>query len=173
MGGLNLGTYCNILPNFITKSDTKVIKFLAFTNSSGVALTKTYYLSQVFQADWVGAYNLCKDSEMELLQFNDVTEQTAFSKLCTASLSKFRPYTQIFIGGIATAMASKTSWYWFDSGVKMDTSITWATSQPDNKNKNEYCLALLLGPITKKFAIADVTCYGIYDLFVCQDVKPT
>lgn len=169
LGALNLGTYGEILFQFIFKSDTKFTKLSAYTNSSGVALKKTYYLSQVFQADWVGAYNLCKDSEMELLSLADAAEMTAFNNFAAASLSKFRPFTQIFIGGIATALSSRTAWNWFDSGVKLTTGIIWAVGQPDNSKGNEYCLGLV--QVAKKFNVADFSCYGLYDLFVCQDVQ--
>lgn len=139
-------------------------------NAIGAAATKFYYLAKIFQADWLGAYNFCKDNNMDLLTLETSEEATNFLALCKANVKQFNG-NAAYIGGVAPDLPAGNNWIWYESGEKVAFNFTWAPNQPDNKQTNENCLQIVLDDKTGNWAFADIGCYQLNSLFLCQEVK--
>lgn len=137
--------------------------------TSGETITKTYYLSKIFSTDWMGAFNFCKDNNMELVRFIDEAETNNFLKLCETNAKEFKSKLGTHIGAVTTSLTLKTEWYSFETGQKMDWKLLWGVNQPMSTNLNEYCMIAV--PNTKgAYQLKSIVCYSFNAWFTCQDV---
>lgn len=106
---------------------------------------------------------------MDVLSLETSTEAEVFLGLCQGSASLFEKFTHI--GGITLAPKHLSTWYWVDSGKRIEYPLKFAANQPDNFNNIEYCLSIQKEP-GDVFAFNDIECNTNYEVkFICQKVE--
>lgn len=133
--------------------------FLALPNTT---ITKTYYLSDAFKADWAGAYTFCRVNGLQLVTLDTLDEMTQFLQFC----NNYIPLQSIYIGGVSASLGDKKNWVWFQTGTKVNYTLPWLASAPSGEN----CLGVAVSK--KKYNVYDLACNGYqytFLNFVCQD----
>lgn len=105
---------------------------------------------------------------MEFVSLETLREANHFSQLCEPNAQLIERWT--FVGGIATVAKSKTSWYWVNSGNRIDYDLKFAPGQPDNANNNEMCLSIgfVSGNASLNLIFNDLPCSTVVTRFICQ-----
>lgn len=99
------------------------------------------------------------------MSLDSLQETNHLLKICDQNIHLFDIWTHI--GGLTTVGASKTDWYWVESGKKANFQFNFAPDQPDNAGGNEMCLSL--GKQPGNFFFNDISCYGVHQYkFICQ-----
>lgn len=126
---------------------------------------KTYYLSEFFRADWVGAYNFCRANGLQLAIIDSTDEATKF----LGFLNNYISASTVYIGAMSATIGDKSNWLWFKTGQKVSYSFTWNSKEP-NGQTTENCIGLVAKK--KSFLYSDLACSGYLNSFlnfVCQE----
>jgi hypothetical protein len=107
---------------------------------------------------------------LDLVTLDTLDEAKSFISMCQKS-SLIAPGDDPFVGGMASSVGD---WRWISTGKKIDYAFPWlqAPYQPDNGNKNEWCMNFLTA---FKMQFNDCPCYGtqVQLKFVCQMISKT
>lgn len=126
----------------------------------------TYYLPRYFNSSWQNARAICRSYDMDFLTLETEAEANIFFELCRDHAGLFGDYAHI--GGITTQGGSRDQWYWVNSGKKVNYSLKWADSEPDNGyGGTELCLSIVRKP-GDTFYFNDIRCSESITQFVCQ-----
>lgn len=129
----------------------------------------------------MAAYNFCKRNHMELMTMETLTEVQNFQKLWRKNKKTLNAIVegdngvQALIGSVTTRLMSKTLWFSFKTGVKLNYKIPWSDGQPNNFEGNrpvaQYCSSFTVN--VKTMGFNDRNCgqhNKIFMAFICQDV---
>jgi len=101
---------------------------------------------------------------MEILSFESLRESDHFMELCPASHTQFSYMNHI--GAITIKPGTKTSWYWVQSGKRIDFTLKFLIGNPDNTNEREHCLGIINN--RGECSYNDVDCNWSECKFLCQ-----
>jgi hypothetical protein len=107
----------------------------------GSSYNKTFYLTTLFQTTWMGAYQFCKSSGMQLVTLETQAEYNAVLGALKAQASKIvsAGIASIYAGSFSIVPASKTGWTWYDNGQKITYPLDWFSGEPNNAGNIEWC----------------------------------
>lgn len=111
---------------------------------------------------------------MNILTIDSAEEQKTLLSFSTSKKGLFQNDTCIFVGGIAPVHdknPAKSSWFWFESGVKTSFPIKWNNGEPNNSGGQENCMSAFLSSTTKTIMFNDLPCSVTYCQFICQSVQ--
>ncbi|KAG5683721.1 hypothetical protein PVAND_012986 [Polypedilum vanderplanki] len=141
------------------------------TSDDGTVISKTYYVSNYVQGNWLEAFLYCKAFDMDLASFDTLDEVNAVAAIKKAQSNLFTSYT--LIGGMSNKMNSN-DWFWVSNGNKISYTIPWNWGEPNNYGGKEWCLSI--GPTADAMKFNDIACHKLFvdDLsFMCQQVDTT
>lgn len=127
----------------------------------------------LFRADWITAYNFCLKNGMQLAKAESLKESLALTDFCNRYIDKFDQsygFAVAFIDGASPSLKSKTDWFNFNTGKKMNFSIPWNKNEPSGKT--EHCFSLI--NTDRRFYANDASCHEWGKLafqFICEDVR--
>jgi Lectin C-type domain len=129
-------------------------------------MVKVYFLSTIFRAEWMEAFNFCKSNGMELANFRNRNEIDHFLDLLRRH-GNFPANERIYIDGIGNIPGNRGPWHSFETGKLMDFNLPWLPREPNNLGGREYCMEINYeGHI---LALNDFVC-DIKLCFVCQEI---
>jgi len=102
---------------------------------------------------------------MEILSFQSSDEADHVMKLLK---SKLLPQEVVgyFIGAVTIKPGTRTSWYWVQSGKRVDFAMKFMAGDPNNGGDDEKCLSLVHVNGNCSFNDSSCTLGGAY--FLCQ-----
>lgn len=139
---------------------------MAFSDVPNTLMKKTYYLSTIFQADWMGAMNFCRINGLQLVSLESLEEA---NMVLNALVTKKVQLNFIFVDGVTTQLQSTDQWFNFISGKRMNYSVPWTSGEPNNNPNPEACLSTEANGAG--YGLNDFTCKsGNLQPFICQDI---
>lgn len=104
--------------------------YLGGTYSDGRPYEKTYYMPSFMKTTWVNVRPFCQSFGMEILSLETYDEAVNFMKLC--EYNYYIMDTNTYIGGYTTQLKNPNTWYWVNSGRKIDYNLAFGLGMPDN-----------------------------------------
>lgn len=98
--------------------------------ADGRPYEKAYYMSSFIKTSWVNVRPFCQSYGMDILSLETAAEADNFLRLCQYNYNIMDPFT--YIGGYSSLVKNPNSWYWVNSGKKIDYSLKWGAGQPND-----------------------------------------
>jgi hypothetical protein len=137
--------------------------------AEGLTNEKVYWYPTHFLASWIEAKTICDSYNMEFLSLDTKDEAFNFLRLYEQNIPVFTDYTHI--GAAATIAKTLTDWFWVETSQRVNFTLRFGASQPDNYNGEELCLSLTY--YSGSYGFNDIKCYESFWMkFICQEVVP-
>jgi len=145
-----------------------IVGFRALGRYDYPSSTKLYYFSEIYQADWMGAFSFCKSNGMELMTMDSEDE----AEYIMERLELNADYIDFaYVGGVTTSLKDRNNWHWINSNFKKsEVSLPWGPNQPDGGSNDEFCLGVERAA-NRRFKFHDFSCFSRKKPFICQLVK--
>lgn len=102
---------------------------------------------------------------MEFLELRTIEEMWAFLNIARQQKNLFNNFAHV--GGVSSEGANKHSWFWIDSGNRIQFDLNWAFKEPNNKHGGtEYCLSIK--KLNGGFGFNDIRCSNFKSKFLCS-----
>ncbi|CAG9858078.1 unnamed protein product [Phyllotreta striolata] len=126
---------------------------------------KSYYIGNIFKAEFLQAQQFCKFHGMELLSIESKEENDFLNKkIVDAGNRNERLWTS------GTRVPETDHWMWLSTG-KSISYFNWNIHQPDNDKQNEKCMEIVqespAGIRYGDFKMNDVPCHYKF-FFICE-----
>lgn len=143
--------------------------FLAFHEPPNTrTMQKKYYMSTLFTANWMGAFNFCRTNGMDLVNFGSKAQLDHFLKLFMKVTLPLN--ARVYIDGVGNLADRPNSWYWYGTGAEILFSLPWFPGEPNNAGGVEFCISMNFEQDGQSIGFNDVQCQGNSARFVCQDI---
>lgn len=121
-----------------TLQDSGSIEFLSYQSAN---YNKTFYLSTFLKANWLGSYQFCKSSLMQLGTFETQDEYDKFYQVLKSNAKNLtgRGIYDIYIGYIRDEPLQNYSFKSYQTARLNQLNITWMSGEPNNKGGLQYC----------------------------------
>lgn len=88
-------------------------------------------------------------------------------KACKVKFDEFDTYT--FVGAISYDGNSKDTFYWMNSGKRINYVLDFEPGEPNNYDGKEFCLSI--SKHDSRFSFNDIGCTESTHQFICQKLK--
>lgn len=129
-------------------------------------MVKKYYLTKIFRADWMGAFNFCKNNGMELANFRNKNDFDNFTDLFVGDVT-LPEKERIYIDGLGNLDGN--AWHYFESGKLIDFALPWRAGEPNNAGGSEFCTEMSFS--NGFLGLNDYDCRDSLR-FICQEILP-
>lgn len=156
---------------FIIQNNNLIVKCWNFTNfltEISNYHVKNYYIPRYFKTSWTNSRSLCQSFGMDFVSLETENEANEFLNICKSKANLFQ--TGAFIGAISLEGASRSQWYWLNSGNRITYPIPFGPGKPNNVEGRAFCLELWKYSASN-FLFVDAFCSGYESQFICQETS--